>query len=269
MLGIGVVVVVVGAFPADEPVVVARLIMDDGAEQIWWLWRWKVAAGGLEEDGDELNCRREGGGGGRNTWLRFNGGGGGGEVPGFNGGGGGGGGGGEVAGFNSGGGRKERDESYGCMFCDRLYKPFLFVYAIWIPLLQLKFQNEEYSPFNAQGFFCIMSPIALCITLLLFGGMSCAVDLLQNSGMVYKILLNVACFTGVLAHLSLLFVLLFPPKLNLVGYAIIFVLLMVVVAYTFSSHIKSLDKIIRITWKYVKAFGENKLRSQSTTIIPV
>ena len=127
-------------------------------------------------------------------------------------------------------------------FCDRLYKPFLIIYAIWISLIELKFQNEMQSPFRVQGFFCIMSPVAFCLTLLLFWGLSCTKVPLQNSDMLHEILTSVACFLGILAHILLLFVLFIPPKLNLIGYAIIIFLLVVVVAYNFSSRIKSLGK---------------------------
>lgn len=146
-------------------------------------------------------------------------------------------------------------------FRDLLYKTFFIMYTIWIGLLGLKFQKEEQSPFKTQGFFCFLSPVALCVTLLVFWILFYTKKSLKYPDMVRKILMSVGCFSAIIAHLSLVLVFIIPPRSNWIGYSIIIGLFVVMVGY----HAMSFCKKISTIWECIKGFKENKTSSRATT----
>ena len=128
----------------------------------------------------------------------------------------------------------------------RLWKSYFTVYAIWIGLLAWKIQKEEQSPFVTQGFFCYGSPIALCITILVYWILFDEKNTLKYSDMVRNILMGVFYFMGVLAHLSLMLLYFITPKLNWIGYLLVSGLFLFMLAYIFCEQLMLLGKIFQM-----------------------
>lgn len=140
----------------------------------------------------------------------------------------------------------------------------MIVYAIWIGILGWKFQWEEQSPFDTQGFFCFVSPLSLCITILAYLILFDAKNTLKCSDMARKILTGVFYFTCILAHLSLVLLYFIPPKLNWLGYSIVSGVFLVMVAYTFLDHMMMLGMKISEIWVRIKGIKENKTLLRTT-----
>lgn len=121
------------------------------------------------------------------------------------------------------------------------------IYLPIISLLQLKFQNQQKSPFETSGFFMNLSVVALCIATATSGVLFYINHRLQNSTMEdfslvhYMILKGVFSFFGILTPVSLVLVLIIPNKLDWIRYVIICVLLGVVAISNFRVYKKLND----------------------------
>ncbi|CAH1431013.1 unnamed protein product [Lactuca virosa] len=121
------------------------------------------------------------------------------------------------------------------------------IYLPIISLLQLKFQNQQNSPFETSGLFMNLSVLALCIATATSGVLFYINHRLQNSTMEdfslvhYMILKGVFSFFGILTPVSLVLVLIIPNKLDWIRYVIICVLLGVVAISNFRAFQKLND----------------------------
>ncbi|KAJ9548097.1 hypothetical protein OSB04_020640 [Centaurea solstitialis] len=126
-----------------------------------------------------------------------------------------------------------------------VYTATLFiVYQPLIDLIQMKFQNKNYSAFDTHGPFMNMSVIALYMTALTSGLLFYINDHLQSfmkgrfSLLVYVILEGGFYFSGILTPLSPTLVLLIPSDFSWIGYIIIGALFVIIVIYHWISYIK-------------------------------
>ncbi|KAJ9548094.1 hypothetical protein OSB04_020637 [Centaurea solstitialis] len=124
----------------------------------------------------------------------------------------------------------------------------IIMYPPLIAFVQIKFQNENYSPFDTHGCFMIMSIVALPVATFTSGVLFYLNDPLQNSitkhlsNIHYTILQTISSFSGILTPFSLIMVLFIPHNLNWVGFSVTFILLGVVVTCHFYFYIKLVDK---------------------------
>ncbi|KAJ9547999.1 hypothetical protein OSB04_020542 [Centaurea solstitialis] len=100
----------------------------------------------------------------------------------------------------------------------------IIMYPPLIAFVQIKFQNENYSPFDTHGCFMIMSIVALPVATFTSGVLFHLNDPLQNSitkhlsNIHYTILQTISSFSGILTPFSLIMVLFIPHNLNWVDF---------------------------------------------------
>ncbi|CAH1424781.1 unnamed protein product [Lactuca virosa] len=135
----------------------------------------------------------------------------------------------------------------------------LVLYTSLIGLVQLKFQSTQESAFETHCFFMFMSLAAVIIFVLSYW----ILDYTSYTNQLYnypiilqKILVIVALFTIILAPLSLVLVLLVPPTLMWIGYSIVCLIVIAIIAYNSIHHVTSLGQNMHAAmWKlfnYIK-----------------
>ncbi|KAI3772910.1 hypothetical protein L6452_04105 [Arctium lappa] len=124
------------------------------------------------------------------------------------------------------------------------------MYPTLAQLTQLKFQNYKQSPFEALSFFANTTVVAYTTAILSSVALFYLIPQLENSTKervsriyyIYVILKSVFYFSSILAPLSLVLVLLIPPKFIWIGYIVIFALFIAIVVCNFSDYIKLVYK---------------------------
>lgn len=112
-----------------------------------------------------------------------------------------------------------------------------------VEVAQLKFQDEKHSVFETHGVFVNMAVVgyivAIPMSVVLFG-LKAYIERSTTENfctVYYKILRSVFFFISLLVPTSFVLVLYLPSRFDIVGYAIILTLFLVVVASSFSYYI--------------------------------
>ncbi|KAF5810450.1 hypothetical protein HanXRQr2_Chr04g0169571 [Helianthus annuus] len=110
-----------------------------------------------------------------------------------------------------------------------------------VSLVSLKFQNKARSPFETHRLLANMAVVAYIIAIPMPVALFCLKARLDRESfphIYYRILQSVFCFWSLLAPLSFVLVLFLPPGFGLIGYIIVFILFIVIVASSFCNYIR-------------------------------
>lgn len=112
----------------------------------------------------------------------------------------------------------------------------LSMYGPLIGLVQVKFQNNDESPFETHHLFMIMSVVAFSTSALFFRLLFYTTTTIPPP-VYYMVVTSVILFLAILAPLSLVLVLFIPQRLIWIGYSVVCVLFLSVVTYNFIDYI--------------------------------
>ena len=126
----------------------------------------------------------------------------------------------------------------------------VIMYPSLVEVAQLKFQDSKLSPFETHSFFAytviVAYTIAIPTSMILFYMRirleTSIKECFSLNNYMYKILKNVLYFSGILAPLSLVLVLIIPHGYKWIGYSTIASLFVIIVACNLSDYIKLLCK---------------------------
>ncbi|KAL8191902.1 hypothetical protein R6Q57_028633 [Mikania cordata] len=99
----------------------------------------------------------------------------------------------------------------------------LYMFPSLMALVELKYQNKPYSPFETHGFFANMAAVAYIIAIAMSVALFCLKARSERSNpeiespVYYRILQSVFYFSSLLAPLSLMLVLFFPHGFDFIG----------------------------------------------------
>ncbi|GKC24564.1 ABC transporter I family member 1 [Tanacetum coccineum] len=133
----------------------------------------------------------------------------------------------------------EQIHKYGGMLYLLYAGALVVMYPSLTQLAQLKFQNNKQSPFETHSFFANMAVVAYTIAIpasvILFAMKTHLESSIgEPSYPIYYIYMTLKiffCFSGILAPLSLVLMLLVPHEFNWIGYLLILVLFIAIFAY--------------------------------------
>ncbi|GJY86970.1 hypothetical protein Tco_0500996 [Tanacetum coccineum] len=151
-----------------------------------------------------------------------------------------------------------------------LYAGFIVVmFPLLTQLAQLKFPKQ--SPFETHSFFTNMAVVALTIciptSVILFAMDSRLLEISSTRAhfYIYKTLKRVFYFSVILAPFSLVLMLLIPHEFNWIGYLLVLVLFIVILACNFLDYIVILRMLERCASKFGSTVQSNEMASHVET----